>query len=893
MNIPAFETSEKKHEYPILIVDKLGILGEALAKEISSESLVIFVSGKKIEDDNIIHIPYTKKIPTIPDNTYSHIFIIDEYGVISKEFISSFIKKAQHDGSVLTLSIDINLVADDYVYNYVNSFEKAKIVITADIFANNIIYDPKTYINQFIASVIKEKKINVPGDGTNQVNPVYFDDVVTAVLQAGFIEREDNRVFFAYPQHKPSLLSLAHMFQKIDPNIKIDFVKNKKLKNEKLELSVNGKYLLEKDYNLESKIKKLDLNKKEVEEVKREQDQPKSFYQFKFASIFFGMFLTLMFFLILPLIATLSFLAVGGLFAKDLINSLETQNLSRARLSASNAYNFFNLAKSSSTLLQRQGEILGIKESLYPISEKINQGMEISYTAKALLNSFEKIRSIISNTNSNEQDFLKALDDFKNALTIYQKEKSLGIIPKSIDNKLTDLISFASSTIDVWPQVLGFNGEKTYLVLLQNNMELRPGGGFIGSFAILNINKGKVKNFKILDVYDADGQLKGHVEPPFAIRRYLPSVHWYLRDSNFDVDFSKSALASAVFLNTEMRQRVDGVIGVDLSFVKNLLSAIGPVKVVDYNEIVTADNLFAITNARVEKNFFPGSTQKKDFLRSLYNSINLKLSEEKNISYLNVLDSLTKSLYEKHIIFAFNDVSLQSLFSVNGFGSTLIDSRKNDKTTVNDFIGINEANLSANKINYFITRSFSQNSTIANDGSITQSVKVSLKNNASKLLGKNGFYKNYLRVIVPLGSTITGIKIDGRQQSIVDPIKDPIVYEKKNFVPPTGLEVEKVDQNGKTIYGFLVTVDAEILKTIEIDYKLTQKLDLTKASFLYSLKIFKQPGIDNIPYSFSLNLADSLSAVNLPSEMTIVGRKIILSKDLKKDMELNIILAKQ
>lgn len=893
MNIPAFETSEKKHEYPILIVDKLGILGEALAKEISSESLVIFVSGKKIEDDNIIHIPYTKKIPTIPDNTYSHIFIIDEYGVISKEFISSFIKKAQHDGSVLTLSIDINLVADDYVYNYVNSFEKAKIVVTADIFANNIIYDPKTYINQFIASVIKEKKINVPGDGTNQVNPVYFDDVVTAVLQAGFIEREDNRVFFAYPAHKPSLLSLAHMFQKIDPNIKIDFVKNEKLKNEKLELSVNGKYLLEKDYNLESKIKKLDLNKKEVEEVKREQDQQKSFYQFKFASIFFGIFLTLIFFLILPLIATLSFLAVGGLFAKDLINSLETQNLSRASLSASNAYNFFNLAKSSSTLLQRQAKLLGMEESLYPISEKINQGMEISYTAKALLNSFEKIRSIISNTNSNEQDFLKALDDFKNALTIYQKEKSLGIIPKSIDNKLTDLISFASSTIDVWPQVLGFNGEKTYLVLLQNNMELRPGGGFIGSFAILNINKGKVKDFKILDVYDADGQLKGHVEPPFAIRRYLPSVHWYLRDSNFDVDFSKSALASAVFLNTEMRQGVDGVIGVDLSFVKNLLSAIGPVKVVDYNEIVTADNLFAVTNARVEKNFFPGSTQKKDFLRSLYNSINLKLSEEKNISYLNVLDSLTKSLYEKHIIFAFNDVSLQSLFSVNGFGSTLIDRRKNDKTTVNDFIGINEANLSANKVNYFITRSFSQNSTIANDGSITQSVKVSLKNNASKQLGKNGFYKNYLRVIVPFGSTITSIKIDGRQQTIVDPIKDPIVYEKKNFVPPTGLEVEKVDQNGKTIYGFLVTVDAQILKTIELNYKLIQKLDLTKSSFVYSLKIFKQPGIDNIPYSFSLNLADGLSAVNLPSEMTVIDKKIILSKDLKKDMELNIILAKQ
>lgn len=892
MNIPAFETREKKHEYPILIVDKLGILGEALARQISQESLVIFVSGKKVEDDSIIHIPYVKKIPTIPDNTYSHIFILDEYGVISKEFISSFIKKAEHDNSVLTLSININLVTEDYIYSFVSSYEKAKIVITSDIFANNIIYDPKTYINQFIASVIKNKKIDVPGDGTSQTSPVYFDDVVTALLQAGFIESEDNRIFFAYPSKKPSLLTTAHMFQKRDPFIKIDFIKNAKLKKEKLELSVNGKYLLDENYDLESKIKKLDLDKKDVEEIKREVQQ-RSFSKFRFANIFFGIFLTLIFFFILPLVTTVSFLTIGGFFTKDLISSIENQDLSRAKTSADNAYGFFNFAKNSSTLLQRQAQILGFEKNLSFLSDKINQGIEVSYTASSLLNSFQNLRNIIVKTKTDEQEFLKALDDFKSALVVYQKEKKLGIIPKAVDTKLTNLISFASSTIDVWPQVLGFKTEKTYLVLLQNNMELRPGGGFIGSFAILKIDKGKVKSFKILDVYDADGQLKGHVEPPFAIRRYLPSVHWYLRDSNFDVDFSKSALASAVFLNTEMRQVVDGVIGVDLSFVKNLLLAIGSVKVIDYNETVTADNLFAVTNAHVEKNFFPGSTQKKNFLSSLYNSINLKLSQEKNISYLNILDALTKSVYEKHIIFAFNDISLQSLFSVNGFGSTLIDSRKNDTTRINDFIGVSEANLSANKVNYFIARSLSQSSTISNDGSVTETVKLSLKNNAGKLLGKNGFYKNYLRVIVPLGSVLTAVRIDGKEQKIVDPIKDPIIYEKKNFVPPTGLEVNREDQNGKTIYGFLVNTDAQILKTIEADYRLLQKLDLKKSSFSYSLKIFKQPGIDNLPYSFSLSLAEGLSVVDIPSEATTVDKKIIFSKDVKKDLELNITLAKQ
>lgn len=892
MNIPAFETREKKHEYPILIVDKLGILGEALATQVSQESLVIFVSGKALENENVIHIPYVKKIPTIPDNTYSHIFIIDEYGIISKEFISSFIKKAKHDNSVITLSININLITEEYIYNYISLYEKAKVVVTGDIFANNIIYDPKTYINEFISSIIKDNKIDIPGDGAIATNAVYLDDVVTAILQAGFIESEDNRVFFAYPIKKFSLMTLAHMFQKIDPFVKIDFVKNKKLKKEKIDLSLNGKYLLAEDYDLESKIKKLDLAKKDVEEVKREVEKNSSSSRFKISTIFTGILLTLIFFFILPLIVTFSFLGIGGFFAKDLISSIESQDLSRAKVSALSAHKFFNLAKSSSVLLQRQAEILGQEKSLSFLSDKINQGIEVSYTASSLLNSFQNLKNIISAKEGSEKEFMKALDDFKNALVVYQKEKKQGIIPKKIDDKLSDLISFASSTIDVWPQVIGFNGEKTYLVLLQNNMELRPGGGFIGSFAILKLNNGKVKDFNILDVYDADGQLKGHVEPPFPIRRYLPSIHWYLRDSNFDVDFSKSAIASAVFLNTEMRQAVDGVIGVDLVFVKNLLSAIGPVKVIDYNETVTAENLFTVTNSYVEKDFFPGSTKKKDFLRSLYTSINLKLSQEKNISYLNILDALTKSVYEKHIIFAFNDVSMQSLFSVNGFGSTLTDNRKIDKTVVNDVVGINEANLSANKVNYFITRSLSQSSTIANDGSISEQIKVSIKNDASKSLGKNGFYKNYLRVITPLGSTLTSIKIDGKDQEVVDPIKDPIVYEKKTFVPPSGLEVNKENQNGKTIYGFLVNIDAQTLKTIEVDYKLAQKLDLKKPSSQYSLKVFKQPGIENMPYSFSLNLSDGLSAVNLPSGATMLDKKIIFSKDVKRDFELNITLAK-
>ena len=61
---------------------------------------------------------------------------------------------------------------------------------------------------------------------------------------------------------------------------------------------------------------------------------------------------------------------------------------------------------------------------------------------------------------------------------------------------------------------------------------------------------------------------------------------------------------------------------------------------------------------------------------------------------------------------------------------------------------------------------------------------------------------------------------------------------------------------------------------------------------LDSLKIFKQPGVENIPYSFTLNLSDGLSAINLPNGAKTIDKKIIFSKDLKRDIELNIALAK-
>jgi hypothetical protein len=337
-----------------------------------------------------------------------------------------------------------------------------------------------------------------------------------------------------------------------------------------------------------------------------------------------------------------------------------------------------------------------------------------------------------------------------------------------------------------------------------------------------------------------------------------------------------------------MHQAVDGVIGVDLSFVKNILSVTGPIKVADYNQTVNADNFFQIAQTHAEKDFFPGSTQKKDFLRTFYGSLQTKLSGGKGISYLPLLQAVSESIYEKHILFAFNNVNEQAAFAINGWSSALVDERQSSVSTINDFIGINEANLGADKDNYYISRTVSQNVSIKSDGTIGENLTINFKNSAknNSLLG--GVYKNYLRFILPLNAGISRITIDGKDQKIVPAITDPAVYEKKGFVAPDGLEVQKEDQGQNTIYGFLVNIQPQESRLIAIEYVLPKKINLSQPEISYNLKFFKQPGVDFYPYNFSLNFPSSFKTLDSSSDVKTNGNVPALSTQITRDREVSV-----
>lgn len=886
MNHTAQVVNENNQDRPILIVDRKGKIGEGLAKELKEQALVVYVSKNAPKlTDNIIHVPFDKQFPTIPDNSYSHIFLIDEDFEITKDVIKPFLKKAEQDKAFLVLAINMSSVQDNFPLDYVSSYDKAKIVVIGEIFQQDVLYDLDAEINRYIAQIKVGGRINVPGDGTRLVAPVLFDDVIFGILETVF-GTEENKIFYLFPKHRITLLSLAHIFQKLDPDIKIDFIKENTVKKEFTPL-IEGKYLLEESYDLEGKIKKIKFENIKVETVqeKKISFKPKGERKYKFKALLLAAILLL----ILPLLSTIVFAGIGAGMLLITKNAIDKGDFSSSKTTAFVAMHSFNVASLSLQALSYETKLINLDNTLSAVSKNIELGSNISTTLISAMDATEKMKAILGGTSKNSAlDFSNASMEIKNVLYSYNSVKQAKIIPLNLSTQLDSMSQIISSTIDFWPDALGFNGTRNYLILFQNNMELRPGGGFVGSYALLTLSKGKIAVFKVYDVYDADGQLKGHIEPPYPIRRYLPSVHWYLRDSNFNVDFSKGAVASAVFLNTEMKQTVDGVIGVDLSFVNNLLEITGSVNVSDYNQIVNSDNFYQLTQAHTEKGFFPGSTQKKDFLTSFYNALQNKINGEKNLPYLSLAQALIKSINEKHVLFAFNNANEQAAFAVNGWSSSLTQNSVINSSIVDDFIGINEANLGGNKVNYYVTRSVSQAVEIKSDQSVNETLTTAFKNSAPQSLGDKGIYKNYLRLILPLNAVISSIQIDNQEQKIISPITDPTVYEKKGFVPPVGLEVQKEDQSGKTIYGFLVNIEPQALKIIKVKYTLAQKINTSLPQLGYSLKIFKQPGIDFLPYELSLNFPSNLKVVNSDKDIKINSQNVILSAQLEQDREVAV-----
>ncbi len=506
--------------------------------------------------------------------------------------------------------------------------------------------------------------------------------------------------------------------------------------------------------------------------------------------------------------------------------------------------------------------ILDINKNTITLIDQIKNIKENSKIIQKLIFQKNKNQEEINELKAQLDKFNYSLDNINLILlTLNQKIPSTNFLNiKNIKNQLLDINDLLEKIKKInfyLSKIINQTNPQRYLLLFANNMEIRPGGGFIGSFGILEINNYQIEEIKVYDVYDADGQLTAHIDPPKPLEQYLGVKHFFLRDSNFTPDFFDNYEKALFFIEKTLNiKEFNGGILFTTTAIENILSSFDNIYLPDFKEYINAENFYIKTQHQVENNFFPGSIKKKSFLNSLIRQIIINLE---NANLEKLILGLRKSLDEKQIVIYINDESIQN-FLDKAFWSGRIISPKclTGSNCIVDFIFPFDANVGANKANFFINRFFNLKTFIDKDGNINHSLSIQYKNSSPSEIFPTGNYRNYFQILLPKDIILKTI------------LKDGVLIE----------NIDQKDGQFKLI-GFFFEVPAKKTIEIKINYQLKDKI--ISKNQIYQLIFQKQIGSNNSDLILDFNLPKNITSLNQNFSPLVKNQQILYNTSLSTD----------
>ncbi|MBI4062303.1 DUF4012 domain-containing protein [Candidatus Gottesmanbacteria bacterium] len=427
-----------------------------------------------------------------------------------------------------------------------------------------------------------------------------------------------------------------------------------------------------------------------------------------------------------------------------------------------------------------------------------------------------------------------------------------------------ELLTTVDRLLLLYKEAGGFNGAQTYLVLFQNSMELRPTGGFIGSVGKLTMVDGKIGELVIFDVYELDGQLRGHVDPPDPIRTLLAQEHWYLRDSNWDPDFTLSGAKAAWFFEKETGQTVDGVFALTTGFVTEFLKATGPITLSDYSDRVTSDNFLGKALYYTKSGFFPGSTQKKDFLGSLARAMFERSHERNGINTTIAMRSIIGSVDRHDVQFYFADPTRERLVRAFSWAGELDAGASGDLP-----LAIVDANVGVNKANVFIANDIGRDIEILENGTVSETVTFSQSNSGGST-GEDANYASYTRFYLSPDANVQTVTIDSE-----------VIGEGSSGTLPYW---EEGNEHGRVVVGVASILAAKKNRRIAVTY--TRPITIASGERVI-LTTRSQAGTPEAPLSLRvrapapwlMTLAEGSSRSQLVASRSLLEYNTTLSSD--------------
>lgn len=435
----------------------------------------------------------------------------------------------------------------------------------------------------------------------------------------------------------------------------------------------------------------------------------------------------------------------------------------------------------------------------------------------------------------------------------------------------------AQKLFPILADFLGHNQEKRYLVLFQNNNELRATGGFIGSFALFDVYRGEVKHLEVPSggTYDLDYNPGPKIKAPTALSLINP--YFNIWDANWWPDFPTSAGKIVDLYQETGGSSLDGVVAINSEVLRELLVLLGPVAMPDYGLEIRADNLYQVLQAEIELSADPRAP--KAVISDLVPLVLEKLLSL-GAGQKDLASTFFNMLAAKHIQLFSTDPGLQDSLENLTWSGRLLD---NDK----DFLAVVNTNIAGGKTDNHISQLIDHQAEILNNGEIINTVRITRTNNDvinNPFAGIEGGNVSYLRFFVPVGSEfIEAIGFDRmpdeyfQAASLKNYRQDPDLdrEEDSKFLDAvSGTEIyQSLD---KTVLANWLLLKPGESKTVSVKYKLPFRLNLgdklvddwwqiifKKGVYLdnYSLLVWKQPGNQNTTINSSVIIPDNLKVV--------------------------------
>jgi len=327
--------------------------------------------------------------------------------------------------------------------------------------------------------------------------------------------------------------------------------------------------------------------------------------------------------------------------------------------------------------------------------------------------------------------------------------------------KARDTVGTALSSIDQFQQlvpvlneVLGGNGPRTYLIEQLNPAELRPGGGFVGTFSVLRADHGTLKllisgSSTELAYPRAMAGQRGYVAPPGPLKQLLLfNTSWSFFDSNFFPDFPTNAQQAEKFAQPRLGVPLDGVIAVDYYTVANMLELTGPVRVPGYGLTLNAANFISTIlyyDLAAYTSAVAGNIHKA-ILTAVAGPLMNRVSTLPPANWPTLLQSFNGLATQRHLQAYFNNASAENLVSQYGWSGALLP------TQGRDYMMEVEANVGGTKANYYVTRQYKVELTRIGN-TLHHKVTVDLVNNMPYFEKPNDFYRVYMSIYAGSGET--------------------------------------------------------------------------------------------------------------------------------------------